>query len=359
MKSATSPASPLLVIIVAAAFLLVGVAVGYELRGPAPSSPQAQASQTLSVTAAGTLGTVFPQVADALANNSPGVQVPSASQQYEGSILALNAIAQLHQSYDVAAAADYHLIPSLLESSNAGWEVGFASTPEALAYDPTASALSGINATNWPQKIGQPGVRMGVANASTDPNGYNEIFSLQLEGLEQNGSLASVYGHFFTTPVGSYAVTNPATAKIEPETQAALLLSTHVVQVFIIYQSYAVSHHLSYVPLDHSVSLGSTAPADVTNYAKASTEILTASGATQLVRGAPVIFSATVPTNAPNPQLGTEFVDLLISAEGGQLLQAAGFTPLVPAWLQSIGTVPPEIIGATQPFPASLPVTGG
>ncbi len=342
------------VIVVAAVFLAVGALAGYELRAPTTSSPQAASPETLSVTAAGTLGTVFPQIADALGNNSPGVQVPSASQQYEGSILALNAIAQLHQSYDVAAAADYHLIPSILEPSLAGWEVGFATTPEALAYDASASALAGINTTNWAQKIEQPGVVMGVANASTDPNGYNEIFTLQLEGMAVNGSLSSVYGHFFTTPVGSYAVPNPTTAKLEPETQASLLLSTHVVQAFIIYQSYAVSHHLAYVPLSPSVSLGATDATSITAYAQASTSILTASGSLQKVTGAPVIFSVTVPTGAPNPELGNQFVDLLLAPEGGRLLVAAGFTPLTPGWLQSTGPVPSQVIADTQPFPAGL-----
>lgn len=352
-------ATAAVVFVVAVIALLAGLAAGYELRGASPAPAISTASTTLSITAAGTLGTVFPQVADALANDTPGVSVPSASQQYEGSILALNAIAQLHQSYDVAAAADYHLIPSLLESSHAAWEVGFATTPEALAYDPTVSALAGINTTNWAAKIEQSGIVMGVANASTDPNGYNEIFTLQLEGLATGGSLDSVYGHFFSTPVGSYAVPVAATAKLESETMAATLLSTHVVQVFIIYQSYAVEHHLSYVPLDPAVSLGSTSGASITAYAKASTAILTASGGQEVVSGAPVIFAATVPIGAPNATLGTQFVDFLLSPAGGAILAAGGFTPLAPAWLQSTGTVPAWLLPDTQPFPSTLPVTVG
>src|SRR4029077_19119746 len=121
------------------------------------------------------------QVANLLSNETPGISVPIASQQYQGSLLALGAISDLHHTYDVAASADQRLISRMLEPTYASWMVAFATSPEVLAYDPTNSAFSGINTSNWATKIVEPGLHMGIANASTDPNGYNEIFVLQLE----------------------------------------------------------------------------------------------------------------------------------------------------------------------------------
>jgi molybdate/tungstate transport system substrate-binding protein len=330
---------PLWVGLLALACILAGALAGYELRGgPAPSASP-PGSPILSLTAAGTLGSVFPRVASVLANESPGVQAPLVAQQYQGSLAALAAITKLHGTYDVAAAADLRLIPSLLEPGWASWEIVFASSPVVLAYDPGVAALTGINSTNWASRIQGPGILLGVANASVDPNGYNAIFALELQGLVFNGSLDAVYGHFFTTPPGSLAVANPATTRVLPETQVATLLKAHQIQAALTYEAYAVSQNLSYVDLDSQVDLGSFDAALVSGYQRASTTILT--GNTTVVQaGFPVAFAVTVPSNAPNATLGQLFVHLLLSPEGIGLLESHGFVPLVPAQADRITALP-------------------
>lgn len=340
------------VLLVVVAFL-GGLGVGSYGRSSSSGGSANAPSRVVSITAAGTLAGLFPTVGNALVNETPGVSAPLAAQQYEGSLLALGAITQLHQQYDVAAAADFRLIPRLLEPTYAGFECVFATTPEALAYDPSVAAFSGINATNWPEKLLASGEPLAIANASTDPNGYNEVFVLQLEGLVENGSLGAVYGHYFTTPVGALAEPNPSTTRVEPETAAATLIETHAVAAFIIYQSYAVAHHLSYVPLDPRVSLGALDPADVAFYAHASTTILASNGSIP-VTGAPVAFSVTVPVNAPNATLGLAFVHLLLSPEGSALIQAAGFVPVFPGWVDRPSAVPSILAPDVVPLPSGL-----
>ncbi len=342
----------LVVAVIAISAGVVGGALGYVLHPANAPSPSQVAQGTLSVTAAGTLGTLFPRAASALANETPGVSASTSAQEYQGSLAALAAITQLHGTFDVAAAADYRLIPQLLEPTFASYECVFATTPEALAYDPSVSAFQGINTTNWPEKLVGSGLPLAIANASTDPNGYNEIFVLELEGLLQNDSLSTLYGHYFTTAVGSVAQPNPATTRVEPETQAATLIGDHQVAAFIIYQSYATSHHLAYVPLDPKVSLGSLDASNLANYAHASTAILTPAGRENLT-GSLVAFSVTVPTNAPNPTLGVAFIHLLLSPQGGALIAAAGFTPIFPAWSDQVAAAPPLL----QPDLSALPST--
>jgi molybdate/tungstate transport system substrate-binding protein len=330
---------PLWVGLLALACVVAGSLAGYELRGgPAPSASP-PGSPILSITAAGTLGSVFPQVASVLANESPGVQSPLAAQQYQGSLAALAAITKLHGTYDVAAAADLRLIPSLLEPAWASWEVVFASSPVVLVYDPSVATFAGVNTTNWAGRVQAPGILLGVANASVDPNGYNAIFALELQGLVFNGSLDAVYGHFFTTPPGSLAVANPATTRIVPETQVATLLRTHQIQASLTYESYAVSQNLSYATLDPRVDLGSFDAGLVTGYGRASTTILKGN-ATVLQTGFPVAYAATVPSNAPNATLGQLFVHLLLSLEGIGLLESHGFVPMVPAQADHVAALP-------------------
>ncbi len=347
---------PLWVVTIALISVVAGVIAGYELRTSSSGPPTANSgSPVLSITAAGTLGTVFPALASLLANESPGVQAPLPAEQYQGSLSALAAITQLHQLYDVAAAADFRLIPHLLTPTYASWEVAFASNPEVLAYDPTVAALQGINSTNWPGRLQRSGIILGVANASTDPNGYNGIFVLQLEGLLVNGSLGAVYDHFYAGAVGSLARVIPSAAREESEAQAAVLLISHVVQAFIIYQSYAVTHHLSYVNLDPRVNLGNFSPSSLTIYGQASTAIIEPNASLATVRGAPVAFAATVPLNAPNASLGDLFVHLLVTPQGAALLQSFGFAPVLPAYLYApAGGTPEIVVPETVPLPASL-----
>jgi molybdate/tungstate transport system substrate-binding protein len=347
---------PLWVVLIAALALLAGLVGGYELRGTsAPGAPaSASGSPVLSITAAGTLGTAFPALAQILQSESPGVEIPNASQTYEGSLAALGAITATHGLFDVAAAADFRLIPHLLSPGFADWEVVFASNPEVLTYDPTASALTGINTTNWPTLLERSGVVLGVANASTDPNGFNEIFVLELEGLLLDGNRSAVYGHFYSGSPGAYALPDPTTTRVEPETQVASLLATHTVTAFITYRSYALTHHLSFVNLSASVNLGSFDPSDLATYAGASTTILNATGATSLVTGAPVAFSATVPKNAPNATLGALFIHLALSPQGEALLAQDGFTTIVPGYSYGSGVLPAMIAPEVVPLPSAL-----
>ena len=347
------PVPGLYVLVIAAVLLVAGLSIGYEIPRAGTAGAPAPASSVLSIIAAGTLGTPFGEVAGLVANTTPGASAPTASQLYEGSLLVVSAVATLHQPYDVVATADYHLIPLHLYPVPALWEVSFATSPEVLVYDPTVAALDGMNTSNWPQKVLASGEKLGIANASTDPNGYNEIFVLELEGLLQNGSLSALYSHFFDGPVGGYAAPDPSTTLLEPETSVASLIQTHAISLFITYRSYAVSHGLSYVDLAPSVGLGDLDPSDLAAYANASTSILTANG-TQLVHGAPVLFSATVPANAPNATLGALFVHALVSPAGDAILAADGLTPLFPGWCDDPSALPPMLAPDVVPLPSTL-----
>jgi molybdate/tungstate transport system substrate-binding protein len=345
---------PLWTVLVAALALGAGLVAGFELHGSPSGAPSAgSGSSTLSVTAAGLLDGVFPAEASLLANETSGISTPTAAEQFEGSLTALEAISELHQPYDVAASADFRLIPLLLEPSYASWQVLFASSPLVLAYDAASPAMHGINSTNWPTVLTTPGVLLGLANASADPDGFNAIFALELEGLLTEGSLSALYDHFFTTPPGQLAVLNPATTRSVPETEAASLLSSGSIDAYFLYRAFAVSHHLSYLSLSPSVDLSNFSAAAIASYAQASTEILGPTGSLERVVGAPVAFTATVPANAPNATLGTLFVHLLLTPAGQALLAEQGFSPLEPALAQGTGL--PDWIGPlTSPLPAGL-----
>ncbi len=326
-------------------WLSTEIGPGHGLVGGGGVSPT-----PLTILAAGTLGLPFGSVASYVANTTPGVSAPAAAQQYEGSLAVVAAAARTPSTYSIVGTADFRLIPASLEPTVTSWEAVFASSPEALVYDPSVAAFAGINTTNWPAKLLDAQLPLGLANASTDPNGYNEIFVLELEGLLDNGSLSALYDHYFSTPVGSLAVPNPSTTRVELESNVAALLASHSIASFLTYRSYAVANHLAFVDLDPRVSLGSTDPADLAFYANASTTILSGSS-TQRVQGAPVLFAVTVPKASETASAGATFVQVLLSPAGAAILEGDGLTPVYPAWSDDPGGAP----GGVQPFVVPLP----
>ncbi|HYB79220.1 MAG TPA: substrate-binding domain-containing protein [Thermoplasmata archaeon] len=344
-------------VVVAAAVGGIGFFAGYEYRGSPSSTPSAVENSTLSVLGAGTLDTLFPELANALVNETPGISAPPAAQTYEGSLDITTAITTGTARADVAAVADYRLIPQLLEPKYASYEVVFGSTPEVLAYKSGNPAFAGVNSTNWPSKLlnATASAPFAIWNASTDPNGYNEIFSLMLQGmLYDNGDISAVYSHFYNGAPGSYA-TGTGITKIEHESQAASLLSTGVVSAVITYRSYAVVNGLAYVPFNPIVGLAANNSTALADYAKLSTSIISASGGLAKVAPAPVLFAVTVPSNAPNPALGAAFIHLLLSPQGSAILadaaQGGAFTPIFPGWSDSPSAVPSVLAPDVVPLP--------
>jgi molybdate/tungstate transport system substrate-binding protein len=354
------------IVVVAAVVGGVGFFAGYEYRGSPSSNTAAAENSTLSVLGAGTLDTLFPEVASALVNETPGISAPPAAQTYEGSLSVTTAISSQTTRADVAAVADYRLIPQLLEPKFAGYEVVFGSTPEVLAYNPSIAAFDGINSTNWPAKLlnATATAPLGIWNASTDPNGYNEIFSLMLQGmLYDGGDISAVYSHFYTGAPGSYATGISGVTKLEKESQAASLVSTGVISAAITYRSYAVVNHMTFVPFDPIVGLASNTTAALADYAKLSTSIIASSGGLVKVAPAPVLFAVTVPSNAPNPALGAAFIHLLLSPQGAAILadaaQGGAFTPIFPGWCDNPAQLPSVLSPDVVPMPtwaeAALP----
>ena len=345
------------VILIAAAAAGVGFVGGYEYRASPAAMSAAVENSTLSLLGAGTLGTLFPMLASALVNETPGISAPAAAQTYEGSLDVANAITSLGAAVDVAALADFRLAPQLLEPAHAGYEVVFGATPEVLVYDPSVAAFAGVNQSNWGTKLVTDVDTAGNApfavwNASTDPNGYNEIFSLELQGLLYAANATSYYSIFYTG--GSSAPAAPVTGKaiVEKESQAATLIHTGVVSALITYRAYAVANDLSYVSLNPIVGLAANDSSALADYAKLATMIVASSGGFTSITPAPVLFAATVPLNAPNPALGAAFLHLLLSPEGAAILDAGGaFTPIFPGWSDNPSALPPVL----APDVTSLP----
>jgi molybdate/tungstate transport system substrate-binding protein len=345
--AAATPVWIVVVIVVAAGVGGLGFYAGYEYRGSPASNPGAIENSTLSILGAGTLTYTFPQLANELVNETPGINAPAAAQTYEGSLDITTAITTLAAKADVAAVADFRLIPQLLEPTFANYEIVFATTQEVLIYNSSLPAFAGVNSTNWGTALVNDvttsgNAPFGVWNASTDPNGYNEIFSMMLQGsMYEGGNISAVYGHLYSGAPGTYATPNPATTRLEHESQAATLMKTGVVSAVITYKAVAIQNDLPYVLLNPIVGLLANNTTALNDYSAFSTQIISSSGSLTKVVPAPILFSVTVPLNAQNPALGAAFIHLLLSPQGSAILSQDGaWIPIFPGWSNDPSAVP-------------------
>ncbi len=94
------------------------------------------------------------------------------------------------------------------------------------------------------------------------------------------------------------------------------------------YRSVAVQNDLQFVELPAAIDLSSVEYADT--YATVQIECKKGNGTTIYV-GAPIVYGVTVPAIAEHPEMGIEFVKMLIGPTGQAILTEDGQPPIVPA----------------------------
>lgn len=320
-----------------------------SLHSGTASGPSGQ----LTLVAAGTLDSLFPTVASQLGGVYPAVEVSNSTQEYMGSLSAVRQITSLNRFFDLIGTVDPRQIPTYMYPAYADWEACFASNPVALVYSPSSRFASVVNGTNWSQVILNRGTLVGAANASTDPNGYNAIFALQLAGLKLYGGRAYIFDHFYVNGSNGVARPNPATnaLRIAPETQADALLRSGAVDFYFTYVSYAVAHGLDYVNLGPWANLGQFNATYWDFYKQVHTNVIGPNGKLATIYGGPVVDCVTIPKNSPNPTLAEYFLLFLVSSQGQADMKSIGLSVIFPEYVDNASAVPPLL----QPFSTAMP----
>ena len=217
----------------------------------------------------------------------------------------------LHRSADVVLLADPDVFPKLLMPAYARWYAVFARNRIVLAYTPRSRNATGIDGDNWRARILGRGVEVGRANPNTDPSGYRTLLTMQL---------AEVFYH----EPGLYdrLLASAPERNVRPrEADQVALLQTHQLDFIWTYQNLAENAKLPFVRLPDEIDLGE--PADSAFYARASTRVIgSRPGDTLTMRGAPILFALTIPSNAEHAADAERFVAFLFSERGRRILRA-------------------------------------
>ena len=244
---------------------------------------------------------------------------------------------------DVFVSADPR-VNALLATGPArvNWYLGVFTNELVLAYDPQsplapAFAAAAAGRGPWYVPLLQPGLRLGRTDPLLDPKGYDTLIAFQLaERVTGQADLAArVLG----------PAENPA--QIFPEEQLVARLQAGQLDAAILYHSEAMDGHLPFVSLPARVNLGD--PALSAWYATARVTV-----GQKTWQGAPILYTMTIPANAPDPAGGEAWIEYVVAGPGAALLHNAGLTP-VPVTVGGDRAAVPAALAQALNLPASGP----
>lgn len=296
---------------------------------------------------AGSLSIPFEELEKRFEESHPNVDV---RREYAGSVATIRKVTDQGKEPDIVASADYSLIPDMMYPEWADWTVQFARNRIVIAFTNQSLYREEITGDNWYEILMRDGVKFGFSNPNDDPCGYrSQMVILLAEDYYENDSIFDtlIEAHCGIRAEG-YNITVPSTQEMNVDSNKIMVRSAEVdlmsaleageIDYLFIYQSVAAQHiGVDYIQLPEAIDLSSTEYAD--NYARV---VLTrASGET--VEGKPIVYGITIPKTVHNMEMAVEFLMLLFSAEGQQVMEDFGQPPIVPPKVDNISMMPDEL----------------
>ena len=319
-----------------------------------------QEGETLTIFHAGSLAVPFEDLAAEFEGSHPNVEV--VRQSGGSATMISNAIAQEDAGEnppDIIASADYKLIPErMYEGGYADWYIAFARNTMVLCYRDNAPGSDNITSGNrtWYDVLRNKAVSYGHSDPDQDPCGYRTLLVAQLAeayycdnatdfGLTPDSNACGLYdalipgsehergrigGQNLTArPGGSEEVVSAKSVDLITALDAGNL------DYAFEYRSVAVQNELNFIELVDYINLSKTS-AEIEGveefYATASIEILKDPGPPEVYEaqyGAAIVYGITIPCNAENEELAAEFIELLLSETGKEIIETENGQPML------------------------------
>lgn len=297
---------------------------------------------TLTIYAASSLAGQMNATADEFKKTHPNVKVQI---KYGGSSDLINQITTLNQSVDIMASADYGLIDKNLIPNYANWNLKYARNEMVIAYTDKSKNSSQINGDNWYKILSQNDVKFGIADPNSAPAGYRGVMMIQLANTHYNNStiFSTLIGQNTAITSGQngnkYTISSPT--NLNPSSKVVVrpavgdlmpVLESSAVDYVLVYKSDAEqqkSSGVKYVTLPDELKLASTT--FESTYSNYKLTQFSGTNKSKNVTLSPIVYGITILTKAPNQQLATEFLQLLLSPQGVQITQNNFQDPITPA----------------------------
>jgi molybdate/tungstate transport system substrate-binding protein len=315
----------------------------------------------LKVSVAASLIVPFQEIEKEFESKYPNIDVQLEG---HGSVQVIRSVTELGEDIDLAAVADYQLIPLLMYPAqmpdNAGpyadWYIKFATNRLGIAYTANSWYATEINTQNWYDILARPDVRLGLADPRIDSLGYRAMMAIELaQGYYQDNTLFKKliidnFGPGFEvvdtqngTTIEIPELVKPSGNKLSLRSysiQLLALLDSGDIDYAFEYESVAKQRGLKFVELPPEIDFSSRDYA--TQYQQVQVELKFQRFATVTPKfeGAQIIYGITIPANARHPQEAEKFLEFLIGPDGQRIL-AENYQPaLVPPEADGLNNIP-------------------
>lgn len=265
--------------------LAAGVLLASSIaREPVPSGAATVHSGPVNVLYAGSLLDLMQGSIDGAFHQASGYTVSGYS---DGSAALASEIKGRTRRADVFISASPSADATLVGTKNGNWVnmyKVFATSPLVLGYNPSSAFVKDLKAETWYSVVGRAGFRLGRTDPLIDPKGV-----LAVKALDDAAKR-------FHVPALRRLVT--ASSNVFPETTLVGRLQSGQIDAGFFYSVEASAAHIKSVPLTGTHLAGE--------------------------------YTVAIINRAPHEAAAKSFVRFLLSAQGRQLLERRGVTPLVP-----------------------------
>lgn len=329
-----------------AAIIVVIAIIGISAYAYNSYNNQSSNKTVLTIYCAGSLSSVMNATAKEFEKEHPNVKVQI---QPYGSVAAIKQITELNKSADIMASADAGLIDKLMIPKYASWNLEFAKNDLVIAYTNKSKDSDQINSQNWYQVFSKDNVSYGFSDPNSDPGGYRAVMMIQLANSYYNNS--TIFNNLIvdhtaiTSEQNGTGWTINCPTELNPDSKIVWSRSKSVdlmsslesgsLDYVICYRNVAEqqkSSGVKYINLPGELALNDSQYQSnynniklVQNYGSNNSTNVKTVGLT------PITYGITVVKNSKNYDLAVEFVKLLISSEGDQLINNSYQTPITPA----------------------------
>jgi molybdate/tungstate transport system substrate-binding protein len=221
-------------------------------------------------------------------------------------------LTELRRIPDVLLLADADVFPRYLIPKYASWYAAFARNRIVVAYTPRSKYANDITPTNWTTILQRKDIEIGRTDPNLAPVGYRTLLMFQLAE------------RFYKKPgLARSLLTRAPERNIRPNAaELAALLSAGELDYIYDYQSVAESNGFRFISLPGSVDLGD--PNSEKEYASVSVLVRGSTrGSEEIVRGQPILYGMTVPSDAPHASAAKQFLAYLTQPTTIATLRAA------------------------------------
>lgn len=217
---------------------------------------------------------------------------------------------------DILALADPMLFAELLGPEYVDKYYIFANDQIVLAYNEFSRGCGEINARNWFDILLREEVTFGRSNQHLDPCGYRTLMVWQLS--EQYYGQPGLFRQLDQRCRGDLIY--PKSYDLASDVLVGKL--DYAFEYLCVVNQFG----LSYLSLPEKINLSNPAHANYYNQSSVSLQGKN-SGDMITIPGAPIEFAIAIPKNAENLALAKDFLDLILSKKGQQILEECGLIP--------------------------------